>query len=148
MTPAVAAVLALWTLPNGHYVRACRPDCELRAAHIAHAVDGAEVMSGVDARVMLAVGFLESSLLGRSNATSRGYWGMHRRSRLWLECSAPCDVEDQALVAAGDLARLRRECGSTEGALSAWQSGRCESETGKRYARRVMALAGRIGSVF
>lgn len=145
MTPVAAAILALWTLPNGHYVRACGQDCELRAAHVEHAVEGAAIVFGVEEGVLIAVGFLESSLLGRENTTSRGYWGMHRRSRLWRECSAPCDVEDQALVAAGELKRLAAVCGSLEGALSAWRTGRCESETGQRYARRVVALAGRVG---
>lgn len=139
------AALALLTLPNGHGVRACRPRCAEHAAHVAHAIEGAALEHGLDPWLLLAQAFHESSLLGRANATSAGFWGWHRRrSVLWRACAAPCGVEEQASVTAAELVRLVATCGGVEGALSAWQSGVCASTSGRRYARRVLRLRERL----
>ncbi len=91
-------------------------------------------------------------------------FGFHRKSSLWRLVEAACGDSDpgtpsrqnrkgsdardtpalarcldaQADVAALEVKRLWLLCGATQGALSAWQSGECRTDSGVRYAARVM----------
>jgi hypothetical protein len=140
------ADLVFWLLllPNGHEIRLCRGHCAEHAAEVAHAIEEASIAHGIDALELVAVGFRESSLLARESATGKGFFGWHPRARLWRECSAPCGVEEQADITARELVGLKGVCGSTFGALSAWQSGRCDSVSGDRYARRVLRVLSKL----
>ena len=141
------AILAFLLLPHGRaYVRECRrmpQGCENYAAELAHAIDGASAAHGVDPRLLVALAYHESSLTGRSNAVSRGVFGWHRRSAMWSRCST-ADMECQADLTAAHLRDLLFRCGSWAGALSAYQSGQCKSDSGVRYARRVLGIGGAI----
>lgn len=143
-SPLAAAILALLTLPNGHGVAQCRPRCAEHAQALAHAIEEAAATHGVDPWLLAALGYHESSLTGRDNATSAGYFGWHRRSSLWRSCSAPCGMDEQADLAALEMRRLTLVCGDEQHALSAWQSGACSTASGLRYAVRVLRVRERM----
>jgi hypothetical protein len=112
--------------------------CEGWAEEIAYAIEAASIAHEVDPRLLVALSYHESSLLGRSNTVSKGYFGWNRRLAFWRQCSE-FDVECQADVTAMHLRELLLFCGSWDGALSAYQSGYCRTDSGVRYAARVMA---------
>lgn len=159
-----ALILSLLTLDNGAQAGSCRPRCAEHAEALAHAIEGAAQAHDVDPLLLVALAFRESSLVGRDNGTSAGVFGFHRRSSLWRSVRAACGdsksgttvlqnkkgvgrgispyltrcLDAQADVAALEVKRLWLLCSGTQGALSAWQSGECRSDSGVRYAARVM----------
>lgn len=145
----VPAILAFLLLPSGHaYVRECRAlpgGCESYAQQLDYAINAASIAHGVDPRLLYAVARHESSLTGRCNAVSCGMFGWHRNLYLWADCRVSgCGLDVQADLTAGLLRKLLLMCGSWDGALSAYQSGYCRTDSGVRYARRIAALAGEL----
>lgn len=67
-----------------------------------------------------------------SHARSRAVWSPHH-----------C-LDIQADLTAAYLRELLLHCGSWDGALSFYQSGKCRSDSGVRYARRVAQIAGAL----
>ena len=182
----IPAILAFLMLPGGHaYVRECRSmpgGCEMHAERVNYAINGASVAHGVDPRVLYAIMRHESSLLGRSNDVSGGFFGFNYAGAQWRQFRAECGgsaarsgairaarahkpergndgpesvtsretalelhcLDIQADIAASYLRELFMHCGSWDGALSSYQSGKCRSDSGVRYAARVMEIGGAL----
>ena len=180
------AILAFLMLPHGHaYVRECRQmpgGCEMHAEHVNYVLNAAAIAHDVDPRLLYAIMRHESSLLGRSNDVSGGFFGFNYAGAQWRQFRAECGgsaarlgavraarahipersnggpgsvtsretalephcLDIQADIAASYLRELFMHCGSWAGALSAYQSGQCRSDSGVRYAARVFAIGGSV----
>lgn len=165
-----AVLLAESTIPS---TRATKPRCwsalkrapggcaaELRS--YAEAFVAAGEAHGLDPWLLAAVAWRESRWIAGSNgvAHERGIMQIHPSrpdarglpifdDREWLQCrrvvgQCQAPVID---VAAGILRRATKRCGDVAGGLAAYQSGRCDSEPGRKYATRVMATRDRLSTL-
>jgi len=85
---------------------------------------------------------------GGSGATRAGHAaGSHSPDAVMPDGGVPAlhhCLDIQADLTAAYLRELLLHCGSWDGALSFYQSGKCKSDSGVRYARRVAQIAGAL----
>lgn len=152
-----------WTRRDGshpfvEHCRRAREGCPRRVARLAYAFERAEHETGVDAWLLAAIAFHESGL----NVEAIGARGEHGVMQLmpgspWgREAARRCRVSPsdcdaiEIEVAARVVAHALTRCGTEEGALIVYNTGRgCTAEgdgpssaepPGRRYARTVLSL--------
>lgn len=126
-------------------VCSCNPDPAF-ARSLEHAVQQAATQQ-VSAELLLAVARHESRLdpTARGKAGEVGLWQLHPRYRWGREVLEHCPsywenecLLEQAEWAAYVLGDNLRRCGTLPGALSAYNTGSCDSPVGLKYAKRVL----------
>lgn len=160
MSPIAAALLSavtIWTTPAGHQVPV-RHVRELGGVayleHVAHHVEDAALVSGVDASLLAALLVSESSLdpwavssrgaYGLAQLHPGSAWGRIARARCRGRSALECRVDVSIAVGGEALRHGYLVCGSWSQAVGWYRSGRCHR--GER-TRWVMELAGRIGGM-
>jgi len=150
----LAATILILLLAQPAKLRPCdttEGECSDLAANIAEAADTAGLVTGVDPSLLVAIAHHETRFnQERVGRKGRGLWGLNPRSRAYRNAVAQCDIWPeqctvaQALAAARYLADERRRCGSWDGALRSYGSGRCEGRAGERYLRGLRVSIARI----
>jgi hypothetical protein len=153
MTTLAAAILGL-LLAQPAGVAACHSDeeCAELAVDIAYACDAAGLATDTDPWLLAAIAHNESRFdADRHGRRGRGLWGLNPRGRTYRDAVRFCRLDRarcwvvQAAVAGAYLAEERRRCGSREGALRSYGSGRCAGPA--RYSRAVRASLARLRGV-
>lgn len=154
MTSLAAAILALLLAqPDG--VRACdtEPHCYELAHDIASACESAGRATGINPWTLAAIAHAETRFdASRKGWRGAGLWGLNPRGRSFRESRMFCSLNVarcmtiEAAVAGAYLAEERRRCGSEDGALRSYGSGRCEGVKGNpnKYVRAVRASLARL----
>lgn len=137
------------------HVRHCRRapgGCEARARRLARLFVDAGARHRVDAVVLAAIALKESGLdsravgrageLGLMQLHPRSPWGARARAR----CAAGGEACDRVVVdeAAALLATAIARCAELDRALAMYNTGRCRSDRGALYARRVLRIRDEI----
>lgn len=147
-----AAILALLL----GYPPALRPcgdahgqTCAELAAEVADACEVAAITTGTDAWTLAAIAHAESRYdRNRHGRLGRGMWGINPRGFMHRSASAFCDADPercllaQAIMAGAYLAHERKRCGSWDGALRSYGSGRCDGPA--KYPRAVRASVAKL----
>lgn len=132
--------LLLWCGSSAH--------CESYAGTVDAAIQHAAREWRVPAEYLLAIAWHESRVRPYAlSKTDFGAWQLNRRAewgkRAWWYCTrreatfGDC-VREQAWLAAYVLRQERTRCRGWRGALAAYNTGRCDSRVGQRYASRVL----------
>jgi hypothetical protein len=152
LTACILALATMRTAPVEIYHRQFRGDTQERAEHLALSIHSAAEIYGVDAELLLALGWLESAfdrdrvssvgcasimqLCGRSRA-------VYERSCSQLRSQYACDGV-AVMLAAVELRDGLTVCGSESGAVSRYRTGRCDAADSWRV-QQVLALRDDLG---
>jgi hypothetical protein len=147
LTACILALATMRTAPVEIYHRQFRDDAEERAAHLARSIQVAAEIYGVDAFLLLSLGWLESAfdrsrvspVGARSIMQLNGRMGSaYDRACAVLESDEACD-QLAINIAAREVRRGIEVCGSVEGSVSWFRSGTCRLESSWRVMQ-VIAL--------
>lgn len=134
-----------------HACRTAPGGCAVHVLAISGYIVEAARKNELDPYLLAAVAWKESRFVAYAtgDVKERGVFQIHPKTRSNFEFLAnpACEKKQgqcqQEVVDYGAqlLVRYSDRCGSLDGGLSAWNTGRCESETGAKYAASVRRTA-------
>jgi hypothetical protein len=136
-----AAILAvILSVPNPW----CADACDVWSLELATAYETAGEVRDVDPWLLAAISYLECSFDPTKNGKlGHGLMGLNPRSKWGGIAETVCDADPggcllaHVSIAVWYLDREKRRCGGWEGAIRSYGTGKCNTEAGRRYEKRL-----------